>query len=402
MDHPARHESRERDADATASGVFAVLLGIASIVGVGWWLTRAPAPPPPPPAHPPFVVPVTTVPLARGDVVEFAELVGDVLAPERARVAFERAGRLAELPIVLGQVVRRGDLLARLDDEVMAHEVRAAEAALEQARTMAALAERDVARLRDLRDVDVSAAALDRAEAGARNEAAKVRQLEADLALQQARRRQGRLTAPFDAQVTSRPTAPGDYVAAGDLCCELLPLLQREVVLELPAALVGEVRVGASAEIHSDAHPERQLTAPLAALLPAVDPRGRTFRAIVRAEVGAAELDWLQPGLYVRARIERRAARGALVVPVDALLERRDGMQVVRFDPGETGKPGGAAFVPVTVQARDARHAAIAPAGSERLDEGAAIVLIGKENVRPGALVQAVGGAPRGALAPAR
>lgn len=400
MNAPDRHDSCERD--ATASGLFAVLLGLAAIGGVGWWLTRPPALPAPPPPRPPFVVPVTTVALVRGDVVEYAELVGDVLAPERARVAFERAGRLAELPIALGQVVRHGDLLARLDDTVMAQEVRAAEAALEQARTMAELAERDVKRLRDLRDVDVSAATLDRIEASARNEAARVRQLEADLSLQQARLAQGRLTAPFDAQVTSRPTAPGDFVAAGDLCCELLPLVQREVVLELPAALVGEVRAGAPVELSSDAHPGHVLAAPLTALLPSADPRGRTFRAIVRVDSGDADRDWLQPGLYVRARIERRAARGAFVVPVDTLIERPDATLLVRFDPGPPGQPGGATFVPVTVAARDGRQAAVAPVDPAALGDGAPIVLIGKENVRPGALVLATGGAAGGGEAPAR
>lgn len=374
--------------DVTLSGAFAVVLGLAALVGVGWWLTRPPPPPPTEAPRHPFVVPVTTVPVALGDVVEAVLLVGDVLAPERARVAFERPGRLVDLPIRLGQIVKRGDLLARLDDAVVAQEVRAAEAALEQAKTMAELAQRDVKRLRELRDVDVSAAALDRAEAGERNEAARVAQLEADLALQQARRAQGVLSAPFDAQVTARAVALGDYVAAGDLCCELLPLLEREVVLELPAALVGAVAPGAPVELRSDALPGRVVAGKLASLLPSADARGRTFRAVIWIDAANDPERLLQPGLFVRATLERRAARQARVVPVDALIDGPQGTVVVRFDPGSAGKPGGATFVPVTVLARDAERVAVAPVDAAALDVGAAVVLTGKENVYPGALVQ--------------
>jgi len=56
----------------------------------------------------------------------------------------------------------------------------------------------------------------------------------------------------------------------------------------------------------------------------------------------------------------------------------------------------------VTVAARDGRQAAVAPVDPAALGDGAPIVLIGKENVRPGALVLATGGAAGGGEAPAR
>ncbi|MSR48355.1 MAG: efflux RND transporter periplasmic adaptor subunit [Planctomycetes bacterium] len=378
--------------ESAASGLFALLVGIAAVVGVGGWMLRAPPPPAEEPQRPPFVVPVSIVAVELGDVVEQVELVGDVLAPERARVAFERPGRLRELAIRLGQVVRSGDVLARLDDEVMEQQVRASAAALDQARAMSDLAQRDVKRLKELRDVGVAAAVLDRAESVARNEGARVRQLEADLALEQARLAQGVLTAPFDAQVTARPAALGDYVAAGDLCCELLPLDEREIVLELPAALVGALAPGAPLLLTSDALPGLRVATKLASLLPATDPRGRTFRAVAWVGVKEDPDRKLQPGMFVRARVERRAARQARVVPVDALLERPDAVLLVRYDRGADGKPGSGVLVPVAILARDADRAAIAPLAEARLEAGDSIVLTGKENVYPGALVQAVDG----------
>ncbi len=119
------------------SGLFSLFTGFVVVGVVIWWMQRPRELPPEPPARPPFKVPVTTVAVTRGDVAETIELVGDVAAPERAGLAFERAGRVRELNVRLGDEVKAGSVLARLDDNVIEEEVRSSEAAVAQARTMA-------------------------------------------------------------------------------------------------------------------------------------------------------------------------------------------------------------------------------------------------------------------------
>jgi len=375
-------------ARGVGSGLLSVLVGLVAVVVVAWWMTRPPPPPPLEQAKPPFIVPVTLVALERGDVAEEVELVGDVAAPERARLAFERAGRLKELPIRLGDVVKRGDPLAWLDDTVMEQEVRSAEASLAQARTMADLAQRDAKRLHELEGVDVSKAALDRADSQAANERAKVAQMEADLALRRAQLAQGRLAAPFDAVVTARPVALGDYMDAGDVCCELLSLEEREAWLEIPSTLVGLLAPGAPVTLTSDALPGFSLAATLAAVLPGGNERARTFRGVVRVAAAADPQRRLQPGLFVRARATVREAKQALVAPADAVIESPEGARVaIAVAPAQEGKPPTAAFVPVAVLARTERKVAIAPTGDATLAADASVILTGKENVYPGALI---------------
>lgn len=377
------NERADQHRSSPAGGIASLFAGIAVVLFVGWWMLREQETPAPPVHDFQFRVPVTTVPVAQGDVTEWIELVGDVAAPERAELAFERAGRLRELPIRLGDEVRAGDVLARLDDAVMEEEVRATVAALAQARTMAELAERDAVRARELGD-DVSRAALDRAESVARNEAARVTQVEADLALKRAELAQGTLRAPFDAIVTSRPLAVGDYVAAGDVCCALLSLDRREVLLEIPASVIGTVAPGASVELTSDELPGLRIVAPLAAILPSPTPRARTFTGVVRVAADADPQRRLQPGLFVRGRLALREARAARVVPVDTLREGVAGNEVARVVEGADGKPATAALVPVEVLARDALRAAVVARAGATLEVGDPVVLIGKENVWPG------------------
>lgn len=382
----------------TLSGLFSLVTGFVVVGVVIWWMQRPPAPPPEPPPHPPFVVPVTTVAVQSGDVAESVELVGDVAAPERAGLAFERPGRLRELSVRLGDEVKAGSVLARLDDAVIEEEVRAAEAALAQARVMADLATRDATRAKELGE-EVSKAGLDRAESEAKNAAARVAQMEADLALRRALLAQGTLLAPFDAQVTARPLTVGDYVAAGDLCCELLSLERREVLLEVPASIAGSVAVGARVTLTSDELPGFALDAPLVAILPSAQARARTFLGVVRVAAADDPGHRLQPGLFVRARLVLREAKGARVVPVDALLEGPEGTRLALAVPTGAQSPPQAALIAVEVVARDATSAAVVPVGDAKLEVGELVILTGKENVYPGATV--LPAAPQSTTAPA-
>jgi RND family efflux transporter MFP subunit len=378
--------------NTTTSGTLALVVGLASVAGVTLWMFRDPAPAAPPGAPPQFRIPVTVVHPEVGDVTERVVVTGEVRAPDRAQVAFERAGRLLELNARLGDRVEAGSVLARLDDRVMEQQVKASEASLAQGREMAALAKRDADRLEKLEDV-TSDAAVDRARAVERNEAARVTQLEADLALERTRLQQGVLLAPFDAIVTARPTSLGSYVEAGDACFELLSLEQREVLLELTPRVAMQLQAGSKVTLESDELPGMALECVLTTVLPATDPRARVFTGVVRIGPGDDPGQRLVPGMFVRASASLRSVEGAMTVPVDCLTEDGGEARIVVVKQGETPT---AEFVAVRVLARDAARAAIEPLGDARLGAADSVVLVGKENAAPGlplALSQESGGA---------
>jgi multidrug efflux pump subunit AcrA (membrane-fusion protein) len=221
--------------------------------------------------------------------------------------------------------------------------------------------------------------------------------MEADLALQRARLDQGVLHAPFRSEVMNRPVSLGSYVDPGDPVCELLTLELREIVLELPPSVGASVRAGSEVRLRSDALPGFDLTAPLHSVLPSSDPRARRFTGLVRLGPADDPELTLQPGMFVRATVELRAAREALTVPVDCLLETEAGFEVVKVAPGaRTDQPPTAAHVPVEVLARDARSAAIRPLEST-LAAGDRVVLVGKENAPHGkAIAPSAPSAPAG------
>jgi RND family efflux transporter MFP subunit len=364
-----------------ASGTLALVVGLAAVVGVTLWMLRDPAPEAPPGAPPQFRIPVTVVNPQVATVTEQVTVTGEVRAPDRAQIAFERGGRVLELNARLGDRVQAGAVLARLDDRVMEQQVKASEASLVQAREMAALAERDADRLEKIEGVVASDAEVDRARAVERNEAARVLQLEADLALERTRLEQGVLLAPYDAVVTGRPVSLGSYVEAGEACFELLSLESREILLELPPRVAMQLQQGSTVTIESDELPGVALECALTTILPATDPRARVFTGVVRIEPGDDPEHRFVPGLFVRASANLRSVEGELTVPIDCLAEDGGGARIVVVQPGETPT---AAFVAVRVLARDAERAAIEPLGDALLGVEDSVVLVGKENVAPG------------------
>lgn len=327
-----------------------------------------------------FTFPVTFVPLAIGDVDETVDLVGDVEALHRARLAFERAGRVAEVAREAGDPVSAGQLLARLDDAVIAAQLAAARAAAAAAAAQAAHSTREAARARGLGET-IARSERDRWDSESAIDAARAAQADAEIARLEAIAAQGELAAPFDGVLLARGVTLGSYVQAGDAAFELVDVRRLEVRLELPAALAAGVEAGGAVRLRVDGGGE--LSAPLLAVLPSADPGTRTFRALLRPEPAAAVAAGMRPGSFVRSSLVVRRARGAPVVPRDALLEGPQGAAVMVADASGSGPPV-ARLVPVAVLARDAERAAIRPLDGE-LAPQTPVLVTGNDNVFPGA-----------------
>jgi len=79
-----------------------------------------------------------TTPVSRGSITATVSTVGSTVATFQAKLAFESAGRLLALPVKVGDSVKAGDALARLDSADLTLQVAQAEVALEQAKVQLA------------------------------------------------------------------------------------------------------------------------------------------------------------------------------------------------------------------------------------------------------------------------
>ena len=378
------------------SGFFSTLVGIAAVALALVWLRREAPPAPAAHGRPPFVLPVTTVSVERGDLVPQVQLTGTVRSPSSASLAFARGGRLVELLVRTGDRVEAGALLARLADEDERLALIVAEANLALAESELVLseagarvevlerlkAERDERLAQQtLADLDVQRGAqlvqenylakaeqdrreaelakaqaraaaagssLRLAEAGSRVEDIQIARAKLAVAAASVERTAGELRrrslyAPMDLVVVERSKALGEFLVAGEELMRTVDVSDLEVELEVPANVVARLGASPKVELRSDEISALQWTGVMDTLVPVADPRTRNFRALVRLPRDGSAAGLLRPGQFVRAAVELAPAVGALLVPEAAVRQGPNGAEVVRVAEGETLHAGGSA-----------------------------------------------------------
>jgi multidrug efflux pump subunit AcrA (membrane-fusion protein) len=167
--------------------------------------------------------PVTVHRLEARETELIEETVGTVRSKRHARIEAKVSGRVLEVLVVVGQTVRAGEVLVRL-------EVSETRARLEQARAVDEQARSDFRRLASLLERQAATPAeFESIQARARAAAAAVKELESLAG-------NGEIAAPFDAVVTSKSVETGDLAMPGK------PLIE----LEDPQTMRLEVQVGES------------------------------------------------------------------------------------------------------------------------------------------------------------
>jgi RND family efflux transporter MFP subunit len=231
------------------------------------------------------------------------EVVGTVRAKTRATLEARVSGRITTLPVVLGQPVRAGEPVVRLDAREIVARRDQAEASLKQA-------ERDWKR--------VAALFARQAATRAEYEAADTHRRVAEGAAAEAQAMLGyvELVAPFDGVVTRK------WVEAGDLATPGKPLLTLEAPSELqleadvPEAMASQVRREARLACRADNLSE-ELTGVVSEIAPNADPGSRTFRV----KLDLPPTPGLRPGQFVRLLVPVGESR-SLRVPAAAVVQR--------------------------------------------------------------------------------
>jgi len=188
---------------------------------------------------------VRTVEVKQGRLQHQLSFHGVLEPVTRARLAFQSPGVLSSRPVQMGQIVRKGEMLASLDNPELGPAQRAASARLQESMTRRDQAERDLARLKSLESTGaVGEERVEQKLAELESLQAAVARAEADLTGSRQRLEDALLLAPFDGVISSVVIEPGEFVSAGQQVLAIGGLDKVEVRVLLPASLVNELRIG--------------------------------------------------------------------------------------------------------------------------------------------------------------
>lgn len=329
-------------------------------------------------AAPEPTVPAVYVSTARNDNGGTVRVLSGSLRPRvETELAFRTGGKVVARQVELGQTVRAGQVLARLDPADLQLAVDAAAEQLRAAEVDAAQAASDAARLRRLL-ADGSVGSADQERQQARADAAAARQVQAQRQLDLQRNRAGYtvLTAPFGGVVTALRFETGQTVSEGQGVLSLAQPGELEVVVDVPEALVPDLREHtASADLASQT---TALALTLRELAPAAAAQTRTFRARYAL---VAPPEGLRMGGTVELRLARPDTRPSAELPATALL-RASGPPVVWLADEKTG-----ALTRQPVELLSQTTDQVRVAG---LADGALVVSVGAQKLDEGMTVRVV------------
>ena len=233
---------------------------------------------------------------------------GYITARRIATVSSQITGLITEVNVEEGMVVERGQVLARLDDEIVSVDLRLARARLDSQRAFIdnvtanlAEAERVYARATRLRPENlVSEAQL--SEATARFDAlqADLKRAESDINVLEleVRRQQERLDdhiirAPYAGVVTVKNAQTGEIVSPGSAgggftrtgICTIVDMDSLEIEVDVNESFIGRVFTDQRVVANLDAYPDWDIPAAVIAIIPTADRAKATVRVRIGIEV---------------------------------------------------------------------------------------------------------------------
>lgn len=334
-------------------------------------------------APPPKVIrPVRYVKVTDNKAAQRRRFAGVAQAGEESRLSFRVAGSLTEVPVKVGDRVKKGAPIAKLDSRDYALQVQEASAGLAQAKAQERNADASYKRARALyENQNASRQELDSARAAAESAAMQVRSIEQRLQLARRQLTYCAITAPDEGVISEVFVEPNENVSPGQPVASLQSGGELEVRVALPESLIAHVERDQAVDVRFDAIPGRTFAGQVFEV-GVSGGRSTTFPVTVRlAEPDGA----IRPGMAADVDFNFAASEDAARhrVPSVAVGEDRSGRFVYVLQP--TGKGLG------EVQRRAVTTGKLSSQGLEVLDglkDGELIVTAGIHQIHDGLTVR--------------
>jgi membrane fusion protein, multidrug efflux system len=333
-----------------------------------------------PEIHTPEVRPVRAITVAEEPAGETVALTGHIEAENEAALGFRISGRMIERSVNIGDRVKPGQVLARLDPQDEQNGLRSAQANLSAAEGQLTQARNNFERQRRLQERGViSRAEFDNAQEALQTSQARVDDAEAQVKLASDRLSFTELIADAAGTVTARGAEPGEVVQAGQMIVRIARQDGRDAVFDVPGQLLRSAPANAEITVHLTEDPAVTATGRVREVGVQADPVTRTFQVKVGLTDPPAAM---RLGSTVAGSVQLNSAP-VITIPASALTRFNQQPAVWIVDPSS-----------LTVSMRNIEVLRYDPGTivvSHGLDTGDIVVTAGVQALHPGQKVRLLG-----------
>jgi len=252
---------------------------------------------------------------------------GSIAAWQEAVIGSESGGlRLLEVRVNVGDVVKKGEVLAVFSDETVRAEVDQARAAVQEAQANAAEALANADRARTLESSGaLSAQQVTQYFTAERTANARVQSAKATLTQQQLRLKYTKVEAPDSGVISARNATVGAVIGVGTEMFRMIRQGRLEWRAEITAQDLGRIKTGSRARVRAANGIE--VAGKVRSVAPSVDPQTRIALVYVDLPPSLASDAPLKAGMFASGRFDLGAST-ALTLPQGAIAVR-DGFSYV-------------------------------------------------------------------------
>jgi membrane fusion protein (multidrug efflux system) len=256
--------------------------------------------------------------IAPAQMNEMISSSGTILPDEEVELSFETSGKIVAIYFSEGTRVKKGDLLAKINDRPL-------QAQLLKLQAQKKLTEEKEFRQRSLLEKDaISRESYDQI-------ATELQEIEADLLLVQARIAETELRAPFDGIIGLRLLSEGSYTSPSTKIVRLVKISPLKIDFSVPERYANEIKAGFPIEFLITGN-NNVFKASVYAVEPKININTRTIG--VRALYPNTREE-LKPGRFASISMRLSQIDNTIAIPTEAIIPEMDGEKVFIYKSGK-------------------------------------------------------------------
>jgi RND family efflux transporter MFP subunit len=275
----------------------------------------------------PVLIGPENIVIVRKDSISSGPRLSGSLEPRRqARVLAEISGSVTSVQTEIGNLVKKGQVLARIEDAALRNAYQSAKSALTSAELEYQNARRQAERTEKL--VEGGALATrDLEMAQSNRSAAQARAAQARAQLAQARQQldAATVTSPMNGSISEKSVNQGDVVTVGAPLFTVIDPSSMRLEASVSSDAIPVLQLGTPVMFQVRGYPNQSFTGKIAQVAPAADPATRQITTLVDIPNPGGKLI---AGLFAEGRIGAET-RETLVVPISAINSPEENPYVI-------------------------------------------------------------------------
>lgn len=268
----------------------------------------------------------------RQDIANEVRIAGSLMPIRRSTLTSRVSATIVDLPVQIGDVVKKGDLLVRFDKEALVSAVAARKAEIDALNAQIALAEAVLVRNTTLGEKGASSEATRlEAQANVLNLKAQLRTRKADVDDAERSLAYAEIRAEFDGVVATRSVEDGQTVPLNTDLMTIVDLKRMEVDAGVPTNRIPLVRLGQPVALNVEGFPGRTFTGEVVRISPTAVAGSRAVRVFLAIENTEG---LLRGGMFTTGILKVDDQKGVIALPAAAIRHDQAGPFVLKVDEG--------------------------------------------------------------------